>query len=107
MHIIERLRELLHRGESPAPVKRARITLRRATDLEDDNSPWWLRIHSRAAGTIAKRRPQPLVRCPDGHRFAIAGGHSVDGTSGEVNPRIGCPKCGWVALVTLAEWDPS
>ena len=105
--IIKRIRKLLSQREPPAAEIRPRIILRRTTDLEDEDSPWWLRIHSRAAGTMAKRRPQPLVRCPDGHRFAIAGGHSVDGATGEVNPRIGCPKCGWAALVRLAEWDPS
>ena len=105
MNIIERIRELLHRREAVS-ITHERITLRRAADLEDGDPPWWLRIHSRAAGTIAKRRPQPLVKCPAGHQFAIAGAHRVD-RWGKVDPRIACPKCEWAALVDLEEWAPA
>lgn len=106
MDIISRIRALIARTRA-RPITHTRILLRRATDLKDGDPPWWLRFQSRAAGTLAERTPKPLVRCPKGHCFAIVGGHSVDGTSGEVNPRVGCPKCGWAALVTLTEWDPS
>ena len=109
MNIIERIRALIEQRRD-VPVRHKRIVVRRATDLEDDAPPWWLRIHSRPEGSLAKRRPVPIVKCPNGHRTAVPFGlvHQVD-DDGRVNPRIGCPApgCGWAALVQLDGWEPA
>ena len=107
MNLIERVRAMIRKREKAAGRPLGRITLRRATDLEDDNPPWWLRILSRHEGTMAPRKPMPIIKCPNGHRFAVAGGHSIEGVSGDINPRVGCPKCDWAALVTLEAWEPA
>lgn len=103
MDIISRIRGLVGRR---GPATHIRVILRQAIDLEDDEPPWWLRIYSRPAGTMAERRPQPLIKCPEGHRFAIAAQHRVD-SHGSVDPRIACPECGWAALVGLEGWAPA
>jgi len=80
-----------------------RLRLRQATSTEEDG-PWWMRIHVRAAGTLGGRRPIPLVKCPSGHRIALSS-HEVDG-AGLVSPRAGCPEdgCGWAAWLELEGW---
>lgn len=100
MNIVERIHALIQSRKGAA----GRVALRKARDLEDDDSPWWLRILSRPQGTMAQRRPMPILKCPNGHRFAVAGGHSVE-ASGDVNPRVKCPECDWVALVQLDGWE--
>lgn len=107
MNIIERIRGMIRKREEAAGRPLGRITLRRVSNLEDADPPWWLRILSRPEGTIAERRPMPIIKCPNGHRFAVAGGHSVEGVSGNVDPRVGCPKCEWAAFVQLDGWEPA
>ncbi|KKN16090.1 hypothetical protein LCGC14_0979450 [marine sediment metagenome] len=98
MKVVDRIRGWLTKRDK-------RIRLRRETDVDGGNPPWWLRVHSRAAGSIAERRPQPLIKCPSGHRFGVLGAHGID-DQGRVSPRVGCPEegCGWAALVELEGW---
>lgn len=98
MKVMQRIRDLFGLGTTK------RISLRRAANLDDDSGPWWSKIESRPAGTLAERRPMPIVMCPKGHRFAIASAvHSVD-LVGNVEPRIQCQDCEWAALVGLEGW---
>jgi hypothetical protein len=96
----------------PAPGPRLRLTIPRVFSLEElegVDPPAWLRFQVKAAGKLEARRPSAMIVCPFGHRFAIAGGHSVSGTTGAVEPQVRCPivGCEWIAFIELADWSPA
>lgn len=88
------------RGAQP---KRTRLKIPRANGLDELDRSCWLRIRTKGFGQLVKRTPMPLVTCPEGHRFAIGPGHSIDGW-GIVEPKVACPTCGWSALLELDGW---
>jgi len=97
-------------GRRPGP--RLRLTIPRVATLDElagVDPPAWLRFQVKAAGKVETRHPTALIVCPFGHRFAIAGGHSIGGTTGAVEPQVGCPEagCGWLAFVELDGWEPA
>jgi len=110
---IQRLIAWLTRSKiRPAPGPRLRLSIPRVATLEELEAidpPAWLRFQVKAAGKLEARRSSAMIVCPFGHRFAIAGGHSISGTTGAVEPQVGCPDtaCEWVAFVELADWSPA
>ena len=107
--IREVLAWLFTRRRPGARGPRIRLKIPRVQNLGElkvADPPAWLRTHVKRAGELEQRQAIALVVCPHGHRFAIAGSHTVDGW-GNVEPKVSCPvDCTWSAFIELEKWEP-